>query len=76
MTTKERLVAGAKLLDRITRTRDDSHNPYFGENSERLLVAEHLRELEAEIARDPGALESFFEGAGTVKSTGTPESNN
>lgn len=60
---KERLVVGAGLLDRIARTREESHNAYFGENTERLLVAEHLRELEAEIARNPGALEAFFESA-------------
>ena len=63
VTLKDRLAKGAALLDRITRTREESHNPQFGENTERLLVAEHLRELEAEIARDPGALSGFFEGA-------------
>jgi hypothetical protein len=62
-TLKDRLAKGAALLDRIARTREESRNPQFGENSERLLVAEHLRELEAEIAADPGALSSFFEGA-------------
>jgi len=60
---KERLIVGAGLLDRIARTREESHNAYFGENTERLLVSEHLRELEAEIARNPGALEAFYEGA-------------
>jgi hypothetical protein len=59
---KERLARGAALLDRISRTREESH-AQFGENTERLLVSEHLRELEAEIAKDPGALASFFEGA-------------
>jgi hypothetical protein len=62
-TLKDRLAKGAALLDRIARTRDESHNPQFGENTERLLLTEHLSELEAEIARDPGALSSFFEGA-------------
>jgi hypothetical protein len=60
---KERLEAGAGLLDRIARTREESRNAYFGENTESLLVAEHLRELEAEIARNPGALEDFIQGA-------------
>ena len=60
---KERLTKGAALLDRIARTREESHNPQFGENTERLLLTEHLSELEAEIARDPGALSSFFESA-------------
>ena len=62
-TLTERLAKGAALLDRIARTREESHNPEFGENTERLLLTEHLSELEAEIARDPGALSSFFEGA-------------
>ena len=60
---KERLARGAALLDRISRTREESHNAQFGENTERLLVSEHLRELEVEIAKNPGALASFFEGA-------------
>jgi hypothetical protein len=63
MTLRDRLAKGAALLDRIARTREESHNPQFGENTERLLLTEHLGELEAEIARDPGALASFFEGA-------------
>jgi hypothetical protein len=60
---RERLVHGAALLDRIVRTRKESHNAQFGENTERLLVSEHLRELEAEIAQDPGPLAAFFEKA-------------
>ena len=60
---KQRLAHGAALLDRISRTREESHNAQFGENTERLLVSEHLRELETEIARDPGALAGYFQGA-------------
>jgi hypothetical protein len=60
---KERLADGAQVLGRIIQVREDSHNAHFGENTERLLIAEHLRELEAEIARDPGALATFFENA-------------
>ena len=59
----ERLADGAKLLDRIALVREESHNSAFGENTERLLVAEHLRELEADIVRDPGALAAFFADA-------------
>jgi hypothetical protein len=60
---KGRLVHDAALLVRITRTREESHNPQFGENTERLLLDAHLRELEAEIAKDPGALARHFESA-------------
>ena len=60
---KDQLAQGAALLDRIRRTREESHNAYFGENTERLLVAEQLRQLEAEIERDPGALAGFLDNA-------------
>ena len=59
----ERLAEGVKVLQRISQVREESHNSAFGENTERLLLAEHLRELEADIARDPGALAAFFENA-------------
>ncbi len=38
----------------------ESHNPGFGENTERLLIARELAELERNILDDPGDLERFL----------------
>jgi hypothetical protein len=54
--TQKRLRDAFALLERIDRTREETHNPQFGENAEKLLIGAHLRDLEAEILLDPGAL--------------------
>lgn len=55
-----RLAEAASTLDKIEETRTESHNPSFGENTERLLIARELAELERNILDDPGDLERFL----------------
>jgi hypothetical protein len=55
-----RLAEAASTLDKIAETRMESHNPGFGENTERLLIARELAELERNILDDPGDLERFL----------------
>jgi hypothetical protein len=54
--TQKRLRDAFALLERIDTTREETRNPRFGENAEKLLIGAHLRDLEAEILQDPGAL--------------------
>lgn len=55
-----RLAEAASTLEKIEVTRVESHNPGFGENTERLLIARELAELERNILEDPGDLERFL----------------
>jgi hypothetical protein len=55
-----RLAEAALTLEKIEVTRGESHNPGFGENTERLLIARELAELERNILDDPGDLERFL----------------
>jgi hypothetical protein len=55
-----RLAEAASTLDKIEATRVESHNPGFGENTERLLIARELADLERNILDDPGDLERFL----------------
>jgi hypothetical protein len=55
-----RLAEAAATLDKIESTRAESRNPSFGENTERLLIAREIAELERNILEDPGDLERFL----------------
>ncbi len=55
-----RLAEAAATLDRIEITRGESRNPSFGENTERLLIAREIAEIERNILEDPGDLERFL----------------
>ena len=55
-----RLADAARMLDKIESTRAESHNPSFGENTERLLIAREIAEIERNILEDPGDLERFL----------------
>ena len=57
---KERLEKGAHVLQRLERRRQDTNIPQLGYNAEYLIIAWELRELEADILQDPGALESHL----------------
>jgi len=55
-----RLAKAAETLDKIDVTRAESRNPSFGENTERLLIAREIAEIERNILEDPGDLERFL----------------
>ena len=55
-----RLAKAVETLDKIDVTRIESHNPSFGENTERLLIAREIAEIERNILEDPGDLERFL----------------
>ena len=55
-----RLAKAAETLDKIDVTRTESRNPRFGENTERLLIAREIAEIERNILEDPGDLERFL----------------
>ncbi len=58
--TNERLAEAAAILEKIESTRVESHNPSFGENTEHLLIAHEIDEIERDILEDPGDLERFL----------------
>jgi hypothetical protein len=55
---KARLEKGAAVLQRLERRRRETRSPRLGYNAEFLIIAKELRQLEADIFRDPGALAS------------------
>jgi hypothetical protein len=55
---KERLEEGVRLLQSLEMRRLDTRTPLLGYNAEYLIIARELRQLEADILQDPGALES------------------
>lgn len=57
---RERLARELALIEKIDAVRVESHNPGFGENTERLLVASQIAEIERDILEDPGDLERFL----------------
>ena len=57
---QKRLAEAAATLEKIEGIRVDSHNPGFGENAERLLIAREIAEIERDILEDPGDLERFL----------------
>ena len=56
--SKERLERGFAILQLLERRRLDTRTPLLGYNAEHLIIARELSELEADILREPGALES------------------
>jgi hypothetical protein len=58
---KTRLEKGAAVLQRLERRRRETRSPLLGYNAEFLIIAKELRQLEADIFRDPGALASRLE---------------
>ena len=56
MGTKERLSRCVKLLGDIDRHRERMRDPGLGLSIERRILDRELRELEADIFTDPGAL--------------------
>lgn len=57
---RERLARELAVIEKIEAVREESHNPGFGENTERLLVARGIAEIERDILEDPGDLERFL----------------
>jgi hypothetical protein len=55
---KLRLERGVAVLDQLEQRRRDTRTPLWGHNAERLIIARELQEIEDDILRDPGALES------------------
>jgi hypothetical protein len=55
---KERLERGFGLLQSLEKRRLDTRTPLLGYNVEYLVIDRELRQLEADILREPGALES------------------
>jgi hypothetical protein len=55
---RHRLQEGAAILEQLERRRIETRTPALGYDTEFLIVYRELRELEAEIVADPGALES------------------
>jgi len=58
--TEKRLREAAAQMVRIGRLRRETRNQNFGRDTEWQLVDRELRELEAEILADPGALEKML----------------
>jgi len=58
MDIRERLQKELEILERLDNRRDAEQSPGVGESIERQILNRELRELEADILADPGALES------------------
>jgi hypothetical protein len=54
---KARLEKGVAALQSLERRRRETRSPLLGYNAEFLIIAAELRQLEADIFSDPGALE-------------------
>lgn len=57
---KSRLESGADVLATIARRRDETGNAGVGAAIEHSIIDRELKELEADILEDPGALESLL----------------
>lgn len=57
LSTKERLHLCSVILDTIDHNRERRKDPGIGVNIERQIIERELRELERDIASDPGALD-------------------
>ena len=55
---KQRLEAGAAILEKLGQKRLDTRTPQCGYDTEFLLIYRELEDLEKDILADPGALES------------------
>ncbi len=60
MNSEERLKSHASLLALIERRRRDAGDANVASAIERSIIDRHLKELEADILEDPGALEGFL----------------
>jgi len=58
--TRDRLQRGVATLESLARRRKETKSPLFGYDTERAIIDRELRELEADIAAHPGALEAFL----------------
>ena len=50
---KARLEHGVALLQKLEKRRRETRSPHLGYNAEFLIIATELRQLEADIFRDP-----------------------
>lgn len=57
---RKQLEEAAAKLAMIDATRENSHNPAFGENTEHLIISNEIAEIERNILEDPGDLERFL----------------
>lgn len=58
--TKDRLEQSAAVLDKLRRKRDEMKSPAHGQDTEWSLIERELRDIEADILEDPGALSKFL----------------
>ena len=58
MELRERLLKEMEILQKLDSRREREFTPSLGESIEREILNRELRELEADILADPGALES------------------
>ena len=58
MELRERLVKEMEILEKLDSRRERESTPSLGESIEREILNRELRDLEADILADPGALES------------------
>ena len=58
METRERLVKGMEILQKLEGRRAEELAPGLGASIEREILNRELRELELDILADPGGLES------------------
>lgn len=58
--TTERLRQSAMMLETLERKRVEMRTPALGAETEWSLIERELREIEAEILENPGALERFL----------------
>ena len=56
----QRLAKAVRMMELLEARRRTSDDPNLGSNIERLIVARELRELEQEIASNPGALAAQY----------------
>ncbi|MBZ5724600.1 MAG: hypothetical protein LAP87_06340 [Acidobacteriia bacterium] len=57
---KQRLEKGVAVLARLEQRRQETRTPLWGYETEFLIISHELRQLESDIIRDPGALESHL----------------
>lgn len=60
LTIKERLNLCAVILTTIDQSRQRRRDPLLASGIERQIIERELRDLEADIAADPGALELYI----------------
>ena len=55
---RERLAKGVAILAQLEQRRRDTRSRLWGHETEYLIIARELRQLESDILRDPGPLAS------------------